>query len=714
MSADYRFSGDKRTQRFRSLRQANGLGTIPILYTGPIEVRADSPAFRQVAAIYDARQKAVVDQAMWTVDQAWAPPRAGATFRDARTCVRVENVGGPVTSRPWREMPGMGGVITSCRNVDGRIFGPNCRWGYWEITPCDLNTATQYMFQFMRYLWAQARLREMIATKPVLGVTSPQAAADWVWLACQYVSVLLWSTNCRFDSRRSYAGNAYADEYIRNGLFLPFEYRGASVAYERPPTDDVHAPLTIVYGDVFPRLLNSMDGDVWTQRSVPVRQEFFSPGWNEDTQVYGAPFENLMLYRPPTTTSTFRRYRIWNTDGTYTEYDKSTPIGLTEDDRMQIIREAQGYIDATGHLEAQRWAESRAYLNWAFRATWNWGTERRLIATVSRPGRTSTGWSPFRAPLYAGGAQLILDSIAAQVEHYANPEILYTSWMQTAITAYDLQISALALPTAVRNDWIRTRNGLNTELTRAANSERATITRSSGSQTFGMLLGVVGLIGGVAALMATLLQALSMLTNALFEAFGVLVNERHACPALPFLRITTGACDVSEDTIMASLLGVDSNASWPLWTDQIRNKTLSLSIDGTIVTTTFASSDTDADAVARRINAAAALTLPSAHPAVASVRRGQVHIEGNDPVSGPVRVLGGTAAVLGFVGTRAEAAPPPPPPRLVGRSGAPADDGDVAAPGGGNGLLVGGGLLLAALAAWAATRKKDPAKMEEP
>ena len=681
MSADYRFSGMRRTERFRSLRDARGLGTFTPLM---IPFRLTGPLLSAFSFIQDARQKAAVDQQMWTIDQQWSPPHTGATFRDMRTCVRVSEVGGGVETRAWRTLPD----DQACRNVDGRVFSPNCRWGYWELLPCNMQTATQFMFQYTRYLWAQGRLREMLVTKPVRGVTSPQAAADWVWLANQYISVMLWSTNVRFDPANDYSGSYYEDEYVRAGLYL---------APETQPF------LNVIYGDVTPRLLNVLDGDPLSQRNVPVSQEWFSPGNPQ----------HLMWMVPETTTDNSRIYRL--PDGS--TYNSSTPIGLTNEQRRDIQRAATAIQTASGTIESYRWAEARAFLNWSFAATWNenWPSPWRQVTTVSLPQRGGRWTNP--QPLMAGGAQVVLDKTVRLVTHYADPHILFTDWMHAAITAYDVQLAALPLPTNVRVDWTRARDQMNTQLTSAASFERGAIGMSTGGAVSSSLWSLVSLFGGVAAIAATIMQAVQQIAFALFAAFGVTVNERHPCPAMPFLRITTGDCDLSEDTITASILGIDSGATWPLSFDRMLNKTLTFVIDGAAVHVVF-SSETTADAVARKINSAAALALPSGHPTVASVRRNQVHVEGADPASGPVRITGGTAAALRFPGpvqdtepsvgcpdgSRAASTALCPPAAAGGTGGAPRSSG---------GMLLGL-TALAALAAWAATRKKDPATMETP
>jgi hypothetical protein len=173
--------------------------------------------------------------------------------------------------------------------------------------------------------------------------------------------------------------------------------------------------------------------------------------------------------------------------------------------------------------------------------------------------------------------------------------------------------------------------------------------------------------------------------------------------------------------IVGSLLGINSNARWPV---SIGGQTRTFVVDGKTFTVTFAAGDTTADAVARRINAAAAL-VPGLTGTVASVlSTGQVHVEGRDPGEGPVRAIGGTAIALGFPGPTTAPPPPVPPvsittPTLRVRC----SDGSTAAtaaacpgggsggprtpPSGGGGLMVGLAVLVALGAAWKASRGKE-------
>lgn len=721
---DYRFSERRSSERFRSLRglriRDRSLGTAAsdpvvcvdgtvvsdpvscaphggvrpsspssspssstptrLIYTGPIAISPSRvPAIQQIAAIYDRAQKAQIDRAMWTLDQGWVPPNAGTKFNDARICVRQPNFAGSVVVTKWSDLSSP----NDCRNADGRVFSqPNCQWGYWEITPCNMNTATQFMFQMQRYLWAQSRLRDMLASRPVKGVTSAQDAADWAWLVFQYVSALLWSTNVRIF-----------DEHVTEGMYLD-------------PDDQIDWPVgtapngltlyPIVYGYTPPFVFNQAqgigDGPI-PYHPVPIYQSDFSPGvyslMSRDTwaeQIAARDQARLPeLHAPGVRGTVPRGFSPWNPYASST-----TPVGLSDEQRGQIRSEANAILATYGDVAA-RWAEARAFHNWTFRATWGWADKWRMFPnTISLTDRRGVART---YQLMVGGADVIVDVATKLAQHYADRNLIYTGWMQAAIIGYDVQIAALSLPTNVRVDWARARDQLSAQLSSAATTERDSITGNQGIAMLGIASSLLTLFGGYVAIVGYLFQAVSQLATAIFQWVGGLITARQACPTMPFLRITTGDCDLSESTITSSLLGVDSNAAWPLNGSAIAGKTIVFMVDGAQVPVTFQASDTTADAVARRINAAAALALPAGHATVANVVGGQVHVQGSD-ASTQVRVIGGTAVSLRFPGPLSDVPPPPPPAS------------------GGGGLLLALAAAAAGLYVWSSSKKN--ATMREP
>jgi len=631
MGADYRFSGTRPAERFRFSRGRLGLLVVP---SGSLTTTSQMARVAQQiqAAQQETRERQVIDQKMWTLDNAWRPPNPGTTFIDARLCVRQPEVGSGITSTPWKNLPD----VNACRNVDGRVFGSNCNWGYWQLTPCSLDTAALYMFQYSRYLWAQGRLRELLANPPRQGATDPQAAADWVWLASQYISVIWWSTNVRFDG---YGDGAYWNEYMSRGLVTD---PNAGIAFP-----DGH---TVIYGAVTPRCLNVVDAGgrdfVRAVFDVPTMQDEFSPGdyatMSEATIDQQNAIRRNHLPMP---------VGIQVGAGEIVPWNSTTPLGLTDEQRGQIRSEAYALYQASGYTSSLRWAESRAYLNWSFRATWNWQDPWRQIPNVTVYYQGRHGWVK-RGPLWAGGAKVVLDNITALATQYARKDLLYTDWMQTAVTAYNVQYTALPLTTEARIAWARTQDQMANAISQSATAERDVLNQNMGFTVLSMASSLLTLFGGYVAYMGYLMQGLAVVTQQIFSAFGILVNERHPCPALPFLRVTTGDCNVDEGSIVSALLGITSNARFPLAPSDIGGKTITFVVDGVSVSTTFLASDTTADSVARRINAAAALALPPSHGAVASVdRSGQVHVQGTDPSAGQTHVSGGNATALGFAGT---------------------------------------------------------------
>src|SRR5262249_44961295 len=155
-------------------------GVVPSL---PLVLPSGGPPIGPVMASAD---RARIDAQMWQLDAQWF---GAAQWASAKSCVRGGN------AVPWSTLGADG-----CRNAVGSPVQPTCLWGFWRIDRCDLTTAGTLAFQMPRYLWAQAGMRELLATKPVQGATDAQTAADWTWKAAQLISAFLWSTNVRFDN----------------------------------------------------------------------------------------------------------------------------------------------------------------------------------------------------------------------------------------------------------------------------------------------------------------------------------------------------------------------------------------------------------------------------------------------------------------------------------------------------------------------------------
>ncbi len=171
--ADYLDAFDER--RGRQGLRTRALGTtpsFPLILTPLPLVPAPTGAVASLHSIYPAADRARVDAQMWVLDAGWL---GSAQWADMRMCVvgRGDVSGGTVTS-PYAG-PG------TCRTPTGALADTTCNWGFWKIDRCDLDTASTRVFQFSRYLWAQARMRELLASKPVPGQVNDGPAAAWAW-----------------------------------------------------------------------------------------------------------------------------------------------------------------------------------------------------------------------------------------------------------------------------------------------------------------------------------------------------------------------------------------------------------------------------------------------------------------------------------------------------------------------------------------------------
>ncbi|WP_053230849.1 hypothetical protein [Sandaracinus amylolyticus] len=140
-------------------------------------LRAD-PAFR-LALSRSLLDSIVSDQRMWTLD---------ASYRVGRESNSMCSPKG-YPSRPWA--PG------------GRCgyFEMDCQHSIYVLdVPCTLANTNELLWQFPRYVWAQAKLRELLSNRPEASYPTPARArqwARWCWDVCELISLAVWSTNIR-------------------------------------------------------------------------------------------------------------------------------------------------------------------------------------------------------------------------------------------------------------------------------------------------------------------------------------------------------------------------------------------------------------------------------------------------------------------------------------------------------------------------------------
>lgn len=661
-------------------RRGRELATVPstpLILTNPVILRPPSGMVSSLLAIFSAEDKARVDSQMWSLDARWT---GHATFRSMRLCVRPRgDVAGGIVSTPVSELGPAG-----CRTSTGALVDPTCNWGFWAVDKCDLDTASTLIFQFGRYLWAQARMRDLLATKPTPMNAQDGAAAEWAWKAAQLISALLWSTNVRFDNpNAAYVAGDYAANLRAAGLLAPGALSGnGGIPFDhwsQPPDNNLgfaydgpalaSTPYFAAY-TLLPRALNSFGYKGY----APTRQNDFSPG--------GGPLRFMDRTAVPT--------------GSYlavggTPYLSYVPAGLTPEQAEEVRRLAYSYYTASGDVDALRWASTKAFIDYWFRLTWSWPTLWRPVPGVTGRGR----------PLVLGGARLIIEDLARQLQFYSSPSKSYIAWMQSALQTFNLETPIQPTsPAAI--DFVNAKQSLLAmTASAAAQSEAASRSGTTGTDASAAMItatvaaifqAVFTLVAQSAPVIGLLLSGIQQVEDLLIRAIGGAIGNI-PCPAFPFIRVmapSSGVCDLTTQDITSSLLGTTSNARWPV---SIGGLTRAFSVDGKSFTVVFGA-DTTADLVARRINAAAALVGLGV---VATVRSGQVHVEGRDPSFGAARATGGTACALGFPGactspggttttvcsdgtTVPAGTPCPPPP---------------APPSSGGGLLLGAGALLA-------------------
>jgi hypothetical protein len=681
-------------RRFVGTRgRSRPLGFTPLLTPLQIRVPAITDAFRArfaatILPIYSSADKAALDAQMWALDSRWL---GSASFKSMRACVYTKYTYDATRYvKPY--------VDGDCRNALGAQVSSTCDWGFWAIDKCDLDTASTQVFQFSRYLWAQARMRELLASRPQPGVTSPKDASDWTWKAAQLISALWWSTNVRFDNPNAQAVDYKAD-LLRAGLLMPAPTDATlGVPYDGPAL--TKAPYYVSY-PLSPRALNALG----YQRIVPTRQNDFSPGAGP------LPWASASAPGPA-----HPMFAVATPSGPGNAYTSNLPLGMTEEQGRDLRALAFQIYSDSGDSDALRWASTKAFNEWWFRATWSWDTKWRVLGDfytrtsrmTSDPGNPSGGgrvygWSAQPSTVVLGGAALIVDDLARQLEHYSDAARNYIMWMQQAAQTYSVDTAGVGPSSPAAIDFLRARSDLNAGIATAAQQYGALSATPGGGSTdpravitgiaVGLAQTIISLVGSSVPIIGMLYTVMTQLIQQTLLPGGSAVGNT-PCPAFPFIRVmapSSGGCDLSQDEITSSILGIKSSARWPV---AVGGQTRSFVVDGVPFLVTFTATDTTADAVARRINASAALVLPVAHALVASVRSdGQVHVEGADPGQGPARATGGTACVLGFPGpctAPASMTPPATPLPLVAHSDTPS-----APSSGGGGIAIGAGVLLA-------------------
>ena len=677
-----------------------GFGTTPVIGPiGPISpvptpalpsgVRLTPAAIAQVQSVVaaqvlpilaqDALAQRVLDAQMWTLDQRWA---SAAVWGDMRACIRKVNAAEDASSWAASPWPSDG----NCQNLFGNDVPSACNWGFWRLQNCDIPTATTYAFQFPRFLWAQSRMQLLLLSAPVPGVTTPQAAADWCWLAAQLISVLQWSTNVRGDW---YAGavpaagdpNAVMLTVAQNlrpsgsytqlaplgraGGFTGGEnarvpMQGYGNALRTTITGGAVVPSADMpaYDDPFP--LQSDVATVWTWWTLNVRS------WNIVGESQVLPFNQ----------NDFSPGFLWKwslqsnlVDGWGRPFD--LPFAATESAALMAEMNS-----APNEINKGRLAFNKFFQNtWGRR--WYYSGTAYISTDFAQNGLNAVPHN-----VVVRGADGIAADLVKLLTFYSQPSYNYVNLLNDAMQVYNVLTPASSTDPAALQ-FQNAKAQLMTSVVQAAGQAASMPADPSGSggyatMAIGMLASLLTLIGGAAALVSYILQGLLQGVQFLISLMTT-SGENTFCPTFPFIRVISpssgAACALSLSQIEGAITGIDSSARWPV---VVAGQTRTFNVNGRTFTVTFTAADTTAAAVAARINSFAVL-VPLAP--VATVRNGQVHVEGDG--STLTRATGGTAAALGFPGplttslvqcpdgsyAATAASCPAPPPQQSGSSG---------------------------------------------
>lgn len=680
MRSETRVQSEQRAEQAAPVRSALRVQSRSYATAAPmrgLSVTPMLPATPSTAALnlYRMLNDARADGPMWTLDAQWL---SIAQWASMKACIAQHNMDGPYDSQPW-DAPGIV-AAGGCKNWLSVSQPPSCDWGFWRLSQCSLDVASRYSFQFSRYLWAQTRMREHLARRPVPGganYTTAAVAADWAWEAAQLISVLLWSTNVRFDS--GYGAVRQVDEdLVAAGLLLErtrrvWDPRRGWTGHERgapqfrqhyegalpqlpPPDSGAWQSLGRVW-ELVPTVFNYLGNDP----VAPVDRNGFSPAfeplWTNPLLRFGPSDSAEMVTQP-----------------------------------LAAMADVRGADDRTVF---RRWFA----LNWLGGAP-AWVRTPQTVYEAKRTHQHPTpDWTRSARTLWTTSPQWIVNDLAEQLAHYSDPTHTYFDWMQTALRTYDIN-TPVPNTTVAGQDFIGSKHDLLEMATRAATDAHA-LAIAPGARGGDSATGAMIVQTGI-ALVTTIASMVLPVVGLFFTAFNYLTafatnlitasipEGPKPCPSFPFIRVMSPPpgtpCALTVDEITSSLLSITSNARWPV---AIGGQTRVFSIDGVTVPVTFTPTDTTADAVARRINAAAALVLPLSHPTVAVVTSaGQVAVRAVDPAQ-PPRAIGGNAAALGFPGPLTGAPTTTAPPPLV------APNPPTASGGGGGAVPLAVGALLA-------------------
>lgn len=456
------------------------------------------------------------DSEMWTMDVRWAPSRnyadssgvappqmsmnalrpsstGKAMWASSVRCIRVAEIGGGWISQPWAVT---GAAL--CTNPAGVRQHPKCPWGVWRLPTCT-SESISLAWQGQRYLWAQQKMREMLAAPP-----SRETAAQWVWSAYQLISLLHWSTNIRFGNPQARMFD-YARQLETEGCIAP-GFGGINTARadgQQVSRSGGGGPVLANWN----RVAESDDSPVRPERGpglnpplVPLSRGDFSP-WVE----FSAPRGATSL--PPALSAVLAQ-------------------------QAALAGSRRGWLRTLALLGPDPAAPMPTFVTWMAQT---WGQSAVTVAMPSPgPGRAAYNDS-------IPGAAQILESTRRALEHYV--QVPYLKWQTTILTTYQLEMQPFTarLPGDVQFAFSQS---IADFAGRAQALQAASWNRGeAASYTMAAMSLIASLVSApAAAVLGIMFQLLDMLVGFLGDQ-GLLASGYSVCPAFPFIRVPDPPCD---------------------------------------------------------------------------------------------------------------------------------------------------------------------------
>ena len=470
---------------------------------------------------------------MWSLDQTWA---GQAEFYSSAQCVRKPDFGGAYVTSPYDNNAG-------CRNWDGKSVPPACSYAQWRVPGCDLTVFFNALFQYYRYIWAQKQMQALLTNKP----SDPEALVDWAILAKQLESVLVYSTNIRFDDDGAWnffetGRNTYLAELTTQGVFRPNEDVGGELPVRGcGNTLKIDLLRTRYYNSMSVRNLSGAL-DETQARQIPTDQASFSP---------------------------FARQIPW----------ALLPAGLSN---RSAISSNMDWLSSADRLFASAVADLKTWAKYSIgRGAWI-ELPRKVRCFSQRGGSSDVAWGETAA--YLEGIDGVVSNVEAMLQHYSR--VSFVKWQQVAVNRYLLSAQA-SLPSGVsltteelrRNlqaasETLTAANVAETSVREAQSQASAQASALSTNVYMSMLSTIVGAVNAAAGVVFAIeMQIVGALSGWLVEAAGAATGRPPVCPAPPYLRVFSDkTCTLGTEAQISQALS--TAAAIAVLTDPTKRKAL--------------------------------------------------------------------------------------------------------------------------------------------